>query len=57
MDTIGATGIATQTVTVNNKSRGPGSVAGGNSVWFAGKLYTQDQYIQILQAFYPNLIR
>jgi chitodextrinase len=56
-DIVGATGSATQTVTVNNKSRGPGSVAGGNSVWFAGKLYTQDQYIQILQAFYPNLIR
>lgn len=56
-DNVGATTYISQEIVVNAKSSGPGSVAGGSTIWFAGKLYTQDQYNQILQAFYPNLFR
>jgi len=34
-------------------SSNPSSVSG---VWFAGKIYTPDQYRKILESFYPNLI-
>lgn len=56
-DNGNATGYDSKTLTVNSQMRGAGSVGAGSTVWFAGKLYTQEQYTQILQAFYPNLIR
>jgi hypothetical protein len=56
-DSFNITGTSSQTVTVNNRVRGPGAVSSGSSIWFAGKVYTQQQYIELLQRFYPNLLR
>lgn len=56
-DISGNTASSLQYITVNPKTTGPGAVSNSTTVWFGGKVLTTEQYIKILEAFYPNLLR
>jgi hypothetical protein len=64
VDNLGRSASDSVTITIqasggsnNLNNRGPGSAASTSVVVFGGKLYTRSQYEQLLQAFYPNLLR
>lgn len=56
-DISGNTASSLQYITVNAKLKGPGAVSNSTTVWFGGKVLTTEQYVKILEAFYPNLLR
>lgn len=56
-DISGNTASSLQYITVNPKPTGPGAVSNSTTIWFGGKVLSTEQYVKILEAFYPNLLR
>lgn len=60
VDNGGATATMLRQITVLPKpapNRGPGAVSSTSMMMFGGKIYTRNEFDNLLRAFYPNLLR